>query len=256
MTPMPNARVPVEGHLSTLTLHRLRYGELEEEALSEARAHLACCPRCSARLAVQQQERAAFVLQPMPEAIRQIAEPARRSWWRELLPLVGALAAAAALFIAVPVLRTQPASPIEGVAYRGEDPPQATVRARPHSAPPIIEAWVDQGQGLRRLGSGDKLGMGDRVQLAYDPRGSSSVAIAGRDSSGLVEVYTTRAPTGVGLVKMPFALTLDGAPGVQELFVVGSDRPLDELRVKAAIMTGVPGTRVARIVIPKKEGHR
>ena len=120
---------------------------------------------------------------------------------------------------------------------------------------PVVEAWVGVEQGRRPLHEGEALGGGAVVQLMYDPKGGSSVALAGRDDSGVIEVYTTNAPTGIGLVEAPFALTLDDSPGVQELFVVSSQMPLDELRVKAAILVGVPGARVGRLVIPK-EAHR
>lgn len=226
------------GHLSTLTLHRLRYGELQGTALTDARAHLADCTRCSARLSVQEQERAAFVLQPVPDAIQQMA-PRSAPWWRDLMPFAYALVAASALFGAVPSLRAETAPEVRDVVrFRGDLP--------------RIEAWVDRGQGRRPLHDDEVLGAGDRVQLAYDPRGANVIAIAGRDSSGEIEVYTTEAPTGEGLVQAPFALTLDGAPGIQELFVVGSERHLDALHVRAAIGAGMPGVRVARLAIRKE----
>ncbi|MEQ1568272.1 MAG: hypothetical protein ABMA64_21715 [Myxococcota bacterium] len=228
-------------HLSTLSLHRLRYGELDLAASTAARAHLASCPMCAGRLAVQERERAAFVARPVPDTIRQLGveeAPRRVGWWRELYGLGLALCAAAALFVVVPSLRSDPAE-ADAIRFRGQLP--------------AIEAWVDQGDGPRLLREGDRLSAGHRVQLSYDPRGASAVAIAGRDSTGAVEVYTTNAPTGIGLVQMPFALTLDDAPGEQELFVVTSDRPLDEAAVKAALTAGVPGARVARIAIPKAE---
>lgn len=230
-------------HLSTLTLHQLRYGELDEHALHAAREHLGACERCAARLTVQEQERAAFVVRPVPPAIRELApELPRRSWWADLFPFALAAAAAGVLFVAVPSLRT------------GDGPPQDTITFR--GALPDVEAWIDLGGGPRPLRDEDVLGAGDRIQLTYDPRGASYVAIAGRDGTGTVEVYTTTAPTGIGLVRAPFALTLDEVPGVQELFVVGSDSPLDEPLVKAAVRSGVSGAHVGRVAIRKRESNR
>jgi hypothetical protein len=226
-------------HLSTLTLHRLRYGELDPTSAEQARRHLASCPTCAGRLSVQERERAAFVARPVPQPLRGLSEePRMPSWWRELSGLALALAAAAALFVAIPSIRPA-VEPGAGdiVRYRGELP--------------AVEAWIDQGEGPRLLRPDDVLSAGHKVQLAYDPHGASSVAIAGRDGTGAIEVYTTNAPTGVGLVRAPFALTLDDAPGTQELFVVGSPGPLDEPTVKAAVRNGVPGVRVARVAIRK-----
>jgi hypothetical protein len=188
------------------------------------------------------------VLRPVPPAIQQLSAPTRRSWWQELSPLVGALMAATALFFAVPTVRDgQQPSPVHaGILEKGELP--------------AIEAWVGGERGPRPMHEGEMLPAGSRVQLKYDPQGGSSVAIAGRDHSGSVEIYTVNAPTGIGLVQAPFALVLDDSPGEQELFVVSSRMPLDEMRVKAAITTGVPGARVNRLVIHKnviqREIHR
>jgi hypothetical protein len=232
-------------HLSTLTLHQLRYGELDGPALRDVQAHLGSCERCAARLASQEQERAAFVVRGVPAALRGLREEPRprRRWGflSELFPFALAAAAAATLFVAVPAMREDRIRDDE-VLFKG--------------TLPDVEAWIDQGQGPRVLRNDDVLGAGDRVQLTYDPQGASYIAIAGRDATGTVEVYTTTAPTGIGLVQAPFALTLDGTPGVQELFVVGSDRPLSDVAVKTAVRSGVPGARVSKVVVRKQETHR
>lgn len=230
-------------HLSTLVLHRIRYGEIEGEALAAAKRHLSSCDRCQSRMQAQERERATFVLQPVPEAIRAIAVPAPRApvigTFRELSSMLVALAAGLALALAVPSLRG-PAGAVEGdtIAFRG--------------ALPSIEAWVDRGTGPRPLHDGERLAAGDRVQISYDPHEAPFVALAGRDGSGLVEIYSDRAPTGSGLVRAPFALTLDGTPGEQELFVIGSPRALREQEIEAALSVGLPGVRVDRIAIGKQ----
>lgn len=225
-------------HPSTLTLHRLRCGELGEVELAAVRGHLASCERCASRLRAQEAERAAFVLRPIPDAIRELASPPpARRWWHDLVPFALAAAAATLLFVAVPELREATSVAPDGIRYRGELPD--------------VEVWVDAGAGVHALRPGERLRPGDKVQLQYDPRGASVVAIAGRDATGEVQVFTTQAPTGIGLVRAPFALTLDGAPGAQELFVVGADRALTEAEVKAAVTHGVPGVRVARVTLDK-----
>lgn len=244
------------GHVSTLALHQLRYGELDADAAQQVRAHLGACDVCAGRLRAQERERAAFVLRPMPDAIRAQAfssgsRPAssprqeRPSSLRDLLGFAVAVLAAASLFVLVPALR----GPDVEVASA-----QDTVRVRGEL--PLIEVWVDTGAGPRLLRDSEALGEGHRVQIAYDPQGASYVALAGRDGSGQIEVYTTDAPTGVGLVRAPFALTLDDAPGVQELFVIGAGVPLDARSVRSAVTTGLPGIHVARVAIRKQDGSR
>jgi hypothetical protein len=229
-------------HLSTLTLHRLRYGELGGTERDGARAHLRSCARCAERLGVQEAERATFVLQAVPEPLRNRGEPQDgfvRRLLRELVPFAVAAVAAAVVTVAVPVLRASP------------DGAEAdTVRLR--GTMPEIEAWVDLGSGPRPLRDGESLGSGDRVQLRYDSHGAPSVALAGRDASGVVEVYTLTAPSAVGLTTAPFALELDDAPGQQELFVITSEDPLDERTVEAALEGPVPGVTVSRVAFPKR----
>ena len=233
-------------HLSTLTLHQLRFGELGGEPLQAARAHLQTCDRCSARLAVQQRERDSFVLQPVPEALREGSgrRPAWARWLRELSPFLVAAAAAAVLFTVVPVLRL------------ATTPPEIEQAVRTKGALPAVEVWVDIGQGPRPIRPGERLQAGDRVQLKYDPRGAAYVALAGRDGAGLVEIYGTFPVAEGGLVAAPFGLMLDATPGDQELFVLTSDRALTPTEVKDALTRRVSGVRVMRSVVPKQEGTR
>lgn len=232
-------------HLNTLVLHQLRYGELSGDALASAREHLDVCESCSARLRAQEGERAAFVAAPIPDAIRAIgASPApMRAWWRDWMPLAGALLAAASLSLVVREVSVERVEPETDVVHtKGELP--------------AIEVWVKRPEGTRPLREGEPVVPGDRVQMVYDPHGASAIALAGRDGSGRVEVYTTNAPTGIGLVRAPFALTLDDTPGAQELFVVGSDRALSEDEVKEAVAGGVQNARVGHVVLRKRESRR
>jgi Putative zinc-finger len=231
-------------HISTLALHRLRYGELDPGQAAAIHAHLAGCAACGRRLRDQEQERAAFVTRAVPEAIRRIPREAHREsplWATELRGLFGALVASAAVFVAVPALR-----PADDLALA---PSSDVVRSRGQL--PTIEAWVDRGDGPHLLLPGERLSAGHRVNLAYDPRGASAIAIAGRDSTGAIEVYSTNSPTGVGLVRAPFALTLDDAPGTQELFVVGSQSPLRPDQIELALTEGLPDVWVSRVAIEK-----
>jgi anti-sigma factor RsiW len=220
-------------HLSTLALHQLRYGELPDADAAAARDHLSACAACSDRLAAQERERAAFVARPVPPRILAEARASRaRAGYRRW-----AAGGAAVLALAASALFVT--APRDEIRTRGELPE--------------IEAWVDRGHGPEPLDAGGAVAAGDRVSLKYDPHGASAVAIAGRDSTGEVEVYTTNAPTGVGLVEAPFGLQLDDTPGTQELFVLGSDRPLSAEDVEAAVTEGVDGVRVSRVALEKRQ---
>jgi len=228
-------------HLSTLALHRLRYGEITGDEREQAVAHLHDCSRCQARLTVQERERAAFVLEPVPVALRRtVLRRASEHWlFRILVPFAVVAAAVAVIALVVPTPpETEEGPDGNRVVYRG--------------FLPAIEAWVDEGTGPRPLRPGESLAEGDRVQLRYDAHGAAHVALAGRDSSGMVEIYSLHAPSGTGLLTAPFALELDDSQGQQELFVVTSDEPLDEGVVEEAIGGLVPGVTVSRIAFPKR----
>lgn len=228
-------------HLSTLTLHRLRYGELATDAQASARAHLEGCARCRQRLGAQERTREAFVLQPIPPAIRALSEPPRPrfAWVRQLLPGL-ALAAVALTFVAVPALReVRPGLQVEEVRTKG--------------AGPALEVWVDR-DGVRAVRDTDVLSAGDRIQVVFDPRQAAHVTIAGRDPTGAIEVWGTVTPERPGMQPAPFALTLDATPGYQEVFVVASPWPLTRSEVERAV-EGRPlpnGIKVDSVLLPKR----
>ncbi|MFT5681467.1 MAG: hypothetical protein ACI8RZ_002373, partial [Myxococcota bacterium] len=92
------------GHISTLTLHKLRYGELSPDEHAELKTHLSDCETCSGRLSAQENHRAAFELMPVPEAILEASAP---SLWKRLTQgwlIAPLLVAAMALFVVSPGL--------------------------------------------------------------------------------------------------------------------------------------------------------
>jgi len=225
----------VNPHLSTLKLHQLRAGELDPHEVRGAREHLEACPRCAGRLRHQEHVRAEFVLRPMPEALRS-APPRGARWWRWVLPLAAAVAALGLVALRAP-------SP-DGIRTRGVSP--------------SMEVWVATEDGPRLLLESEALGSGDQVAIKYDAAGASHVGFAGRDRSGVIEVYGIFEVPSEGLVNAPFGLTLDDAPGEQELFVVTGCEDLDVDRVKEAIADDVEAAhghdlRVERAVVAKRE---
>lgn len=215
-------------HLSTLRLHQYRYGELQDGEDTAVRAHLDACAVCRERLGAQEDERAAFALAPIPDAILQAAEadaPRTAGWLsRWLRPTLLAAAAAAAVLLSVVAL--QPTS-------------ETVETTRTKGVLGDVEIWIESDAGPRPLREDEALHTGSRVQILYNPHGAAWAALAGRDGTGTLEVYGSFEPLPVGLQPTPFALTLDDAPGPQEFFVVTSEAELAPERVKELALAGV-----------------
>ncbi|MFT4627721.1 MAG: hypothetical protein ACI8PZ_006408 [Myxococcota bacterium] len=202
-------------HVSTLDLHRMRYGELSPEQGQVLRSHIAGCELCAERERVQHADRAGFVLTPLPPSIAALEPPPRisRRWWSGLALL---LAAAVALVVVLPQLSGAPDTPTE----------------RAKGSTPDLEVWIATETGPRPLRADEALRAGDTVQLLFDPHGASEVWLAGRDGAGTVEVYGRVTPDGEGLQPAPFALTLDDTPGAQEFVVLIPNARIDAMDVK------------------------
>jgi hypothetical protein len=227
-------------HLSTLTLNRLRYGELTGDALGSARAHLADCADCAARLAAQERNRAAFEAMPVPVAIREATPlPANdHRGWSRWLGAVAAVAAAAVVAITV-------VSPPLG-AGDGD---------RPKGDVPDVEAWVDQDGGPVKITSDRQVHPGDRIQIRVRGPRERVVTVAGKDGAGRVAVYGTWTSDGDdGWEAAPFALELDDTPGDERFYAIFGDREFDERAVRAAILREQPpaGTDWDVLVLDKE----
>ncbi len=211
-------------HLSTLMLHRYRYGELDEGETATLRTHLGECERCQARLQAQENQRAAFELTPVPEAIRAISKQAvnRTAWWaRWQVWLVPALGAAAVVMLALP---GGPSTGTDGL----KDPERVPhERVQTKGAKDLFEAWLETERGPRPLANGAEVEPGARIQLRYRKPPHSWVTFAGSDNSGKVEVYGTfpAAESEQDWQTVPFALTLDDVLGVQNFYAVFTHDP-------------------------------
>lgn len=211
-------------HLSTLALHQYRLGELPAEEIGRAETHLAACERCRRRLEAQKSAREAFAAEPLPPAIAALSQPANRPFARWLLWSVPLLVAAIALFT---------------VLMRPHEPEDAGIRTK--GTLPDVEVWVKGESGKHALRPDEVLGEGSVVQVLYNAHGAHHAVLAGRDGTGKVEVYG-ELPVADTLVPAPFGLTLDDAPGPQELFVVTGDREITVRDVEDAV-NGSGGSR-------------
>ena len=211
-------------HISTLTLHRYRLGELSSEEAAAVRAALEARPEEAARLRSQEQLRAEFALRPVPPAIRALSAPrARWSLW-------GLPALAAAFGLGLVVLLPAPPPPSEEIRFKG-------ISSR-------IDVLVE-GRGL--LDPGEALHPGDRVQVRV-PAGPHVEAWVGEGSRVLGRFDTaTDHPT-----LAPFALTLDEAPGDEQMVILLSERHLQPGTVPGLLQGELPrGVERLSVRLPK-----
>ncbi len=219
-------------HLNTLTLHRYRYGELDEAELATLRTHLADCERCSARLAAQENNRAAFELTPVPDFIKDLSSrqaPRKAAWWtRWQVWLAPALGLAAALLIALPT------GPSDSLKDPDHLPPEVVSTK---GVKDVLEAWLETDRGPRPLAEGATVGPGSRIQLRYRKAPEGWVTFAGSDGSGDFEVYGTWPTESAeeGWQTAPFALTLDETPGIQKFYAVFTSDPPAPETVEASL---------------------
>jgi len=217
-------------HPSTLTLHRLRYGELDHEQAEQVRTHVDDCPGCAARLRAQENQRAAFELQPVPEAIRSLGrtEPARSPWRVPLWLLTGLALAAGTLLavIAVPRLGDHGAHEADTVRLKGSG-------AR-------IEVWLDTSSGPALVQNGEKVHPRDRIQVRFRRPSAPWATLAGVDARGHVEIYgswKTDMRTNDWQIA-PFALQLDETPGDLHLVLMFTAGKPGEATIECTARTG------------------
>lgn len=216
-------------HPSTLKLHQLRYGELDSEQEREVRAHLESCAHCAGLLTAQQNHRQAFVVEPVPPAIRELSQPAPVPFWRRWTVLAPALALAA-LVLLVPQFLTAPPTvdPVE----------EPDLLAKGNGV--LLEAWLQTDDGPMVLAQDALLSAGDRIQLKFASQGRPFVSFGGVDETGNAEVYGTFEVSGDGIEDAPFALTLDKTPGRQRFLALFTWERPDEPIVRRAMTSGTP----------------
>ena len=216
------------GHISTLKLHQLRYGELSESEQSQLREHLAVCPHCRARLQAMENHRAAFELMPVPEAIHTAARPSL--WQRLARPAVLSpfLAAAMAMLF---VIQSPPLTE-RTKGDRNKD----------------IEILVED-VGVLDLAEGDAIRPGDRIQLRIPPGEWVEVWVG--DGESWLGGFPVQPSKTWQLV--PFSLEVDDAPGAEQIVVLLSNHPIDEGEASDALDgDSSGGIEVEYITLPKE----
>ncbi len=214
------------GHISTLKLHQLRYGELSDADTQTLQAHLDACAQCTARLTAQSNHREAFALQPMPPALLQTAPWWQRglAWLKKPLILAPIVAAAAALLIVTsPTERSKGSSDIEIlVDYGGE---------------PVV------------LQAGEAIRPGDRLQLRIPPGEWVEVWVG--DGEQWLGSFPVEPSHQWQLV--PFSLEVDSAPGSEHIAVLLSNHILQAEEADDALDgDALGGVEIERIILHKE----
>jgi hypothetical protein len=233
------SRTRGEGCLSDFALDRLMRGEGSGEA---ARAHLAGCEHCRARMAEIEAARAEFQKAapslPSLPADRGTARPRRRwaVWGGGGAALAAAAAAALILFV------------------RGND---AGTRIKGGAR---IAFYVEHAGKMRAGKAGERVAPGDTVQLVYSSVDPFYGAILSVDGAGQVSRYfpegdrATALPAGRDQ-SFPRSTQLDEVLGHETLYALFCHdavalRPLEDA-LAAGRPPQAPGCRVERIDLEK-----
>jgi hypothetical protein len=230
-------------HLSTLLLNQLRYGELDSVQETQAKAHLQDCAKCASRLRAQESNRTAFVMAPVPQAVR---EPAGRApandnkSWRWAL-----LAVAAMLLVGFPILLN--------TSTTGAD--ELVPMERTKGKHILLEAWLDTQDGPVLLDRDDRISPGDVLQLKFSTLDRPYVSFGGMDGAGIIELYgTVQAGHDMQIHRAPFALQMDQTPGEQRFYALFTQAAPQESTVRQAIQReAAPEGAVLRSIRFQKE---
>jgi hypothetical protein len=216
---------------SDLALDRLEAGELPPAERQALEAHAAGCPGCTARLASRRAGFAAFPEldeRKLLAALRR-AEPQASPWtplWAELGGLA-ALAAAVALGL--------------WVKPSGLDLGEAGLRAKGSLG---LHVYRLRGEQVEAAVSGDTFAEGDRLRFAVDLLQPGRVRVLGVEQSGalytawpLDPALPTQRQAGPDQ-PLPGAVTLDGSPGQETLYLAWCPVDAGEPRCAAPARAG------------------
>jgi len=202
--------------LSRLGCDQLLNGELPDELA--ARAHIASCRQCEARLAEHVVERAAFSV-PLrrPPTIRRPAPP------------LAMIAALAAVVVGIFVLRPRP-----------ED--AAGTRAK---GKPTIGFYVEHAGVVRAGAAGEVVVPGDALEFTASTERAGWLAVVGIDGAKTASVYypagADAAPVAPGRDQtLPLSVILDEVVGAERIYGVFCDRPFTVALAKSIAADGAP----------------
>lgn len=202
-----------DGCLSELKLDELMAGQLDAAAEQEARAHLAGCARCSARLSAIEVGRAAFAASAPPLRLDRRAPAGRavakaRSPRRWLAPAAtGVLAAAAAAML---FFRAAPG---------GRETESTGERLKGAGR---IGFYVKRGGHVLPGGAGERLQPGDAIEFTYSSAEARYLVILSVDGASQASVYYSNGPLAARIepgrdVPLPQSTVLDDTLGTERI---------------------------------------
>jgi hypothetical protein len=221
-------------HLSRLRADQLLNDELAAVEAHAARAHVASCDRCTARIAEHERERAELAV---PLASRR--RP-RAAW----------IAAAAFAAAAVIVL----------VALRARGPHGVDEGGTRLKGAPAIGFYVKHGDAVRRGADGELVAPGDAIELTATSARPAYLAIVSVDHAGTVSVYYPDAPVAAPIAAgaeqvLPTSVILDDVLGRERIYGVFCPDPIAVAEVRAAFAGSIAPPRacvVATTTIEKR----
>lgn len=161
------------GHLSELTLDRLRFDPPEPSFRAAVEAHLATCAACRDALTALAEEDAACALAPPPSTPRAAGEVIPLSAKRRRAAWIGGVTVLALAALALFAVRPWIVSPPEDDVI--------TLRGGPFD----FEVYVHDGQRSRPVADGDVVHPGERMGFRVHLRQEGYLAIIGRDDRGM-----------------------------------------------------------------------
>lgn len=228
---MTAARYPC---LSRLGVDRLLNGELADELA--ARAHVASCRQCEARLAEHVGERAAFgVPLQRRHAVRTSAAP------------LAMIAALAAVVVGTFVVRPRPD---DGAATR--------TKGRP-----TIGLYVEHAGAVRAGVTGEIVVPGDAIEFTASTERPGWIAIVSIDGAKKASVYYPDAATAAQVSPgrdqvLPLSVILDDVVGTERIYGVFCDQPFPVDEARSIAVDGAPlpaGCALDTLTIEKRPGR-
>lgn len=255
-----------EGCLSELRLDELTADQLDAAAAREARAHVAGCARCSARLSEIEAARAAFAASAPPLRLDGVARGARgaltdraateaRRPRRWLAPAAAsALAAAAAALL---LFRAAP-DPAGGAAERSGAGERIKGANR-------IGFFVKRGGIVQLGGAGERLQPGDAIQFTYSAAEPRYLVILSVDGASQASVYYPSGPVAARIepgqdVVLPQSTVLDATLGAERIHGLFCAEPIAVEPLRAALAArpeappAAPGCDVDTLTAEKVAG--
>ncbi|WP_437793460.1 DUF4384 domain-containing protein [Sorangium sp. So ce693] len=205
-----------EGCLSDLTLDELMAGQLDAAAGQEASAHVAGCPRCSARRSEMEAARASFAASAPPLRLARGAPAARaaekvrpaRRWLAPAAASALAAAAAALFFFRFHAAPEGRDAEIPGERIKGAE---------------RIGFYVKRGGSVLPGGAGERLQPGDAIQFTYSSAEARYLVILSVDGASQASVYYPSGPVAARIepgreVLLPQSTVLDDTLGTERIF--------------------------------------